>query len=36
MTHYPLKIKYNKNPKYISLYKKLHKENKLVNPSLDL
>ncbi len=26
MTHYPVKLQYNRNPKYISLYKKLHKE----------
>ena len=35
MTHYPVKIKYNRNPKYISLYNKLHKEKKIVNHSLD-
>ena len=35
MTHYPVKIQYNKNPKYIALYKKMHKENKIVHHSLD-
>ena len=35
MTHYPLKIQYNKNPKYVLLSKKMHKENKIVHHSLD-
>ena len=35
MTHYPVKIQYNGNPKYISLFNKLHKEKKIVNHSLD-
>ena len=35
MTHYPVKIQYNRNPKYISLYKKLHKEKIIMNHSLD-
>ena len=36
MTHYPVKIQYNSNPKYISLAKKIHKENQLKYHSLDL
>ncbi len=35
MTHYPIKIKYNSNPKYKELTKKMHKENKIVHHSLD-
>jgi len=35
MMHYPVKIQYNKNQKYKALYKKMHKENKIVNNSLD-
>jgi len=35
MMHYPVKKQYNKNPKYKALHKKMHKENKIVNNSLD-
>ena len=35
MSHNPVKIQYNRNPKYISLYNKMHKEKKIVNHSLD-
>ena len=35
MTHYPVKIQYNSNPKYKALTKKMHKENKIVHRSLD-
>ena len=36
MTHYPVKIQYNSNPKYKALAKKMHKENKIVHHSLDI
>ena len=36
MTHYPVKIQYNRNPKYIALVKKMHIKNKTVHHSLDM
>ena len=36
MTHYPVKIAYNSNPKYKALLIKMHKENKIVHHSLDM